>query len=203
MDNLIGRTPLRAARPAHFVRHAAAAMVLALCALSLAACATRHHGPQRGFERPGGIAFAGQVMVQPIALLFSDYDRDRDRRLTEAELKAGMDASFAEADADKSGTIGALEFQAWAEKALGSKDAMPGFLRFDTDMSSAISRDELVKTLTGEFTRFDANKDSVLERGELVSVSASAAGRGEFRERGEGGDWSRGGGGGRRRGGGD
>jgi len=210
MDETFEGTPPKSARACTFISGTKTAIMLALCALALSACASHHHrGPQRGygppggFERPGGGAFSGDVMAPPVALLFDDYDRDHDRRVTEAELKAGAEASFAEADADKSGSIPALEYQAWAEKALGSKDALPGFLLFDTDMNGSISHDEFVKGLASEFTHLDANKDLVLERSELVAIGASFA-RGQFGGRGEGGGggWSRRQGGERRRGGG-
>ncbi|MCP5433555.1 MAG: hypothetical protein H6923_09830 [Alphaproteobacteria bacterium] len=139
-------------------------------ALALAACGSDQEARGPRGMRPGVMqaAVGSFVYAVPLALVLQENDADGDRRITRAEFDGAVARIFAEADADRSGQIAALEFQTWARAALGSEEAQPGRLEFDTDLDGIISRAELVKGMADEFARLDKDGNGVLDRSELV-----------------------------------
>ena len=112
--------------------------------------------------------------IQAIALLFTDYDTDRDRRVTTAELEQGATESFAGADGDSNGMVTPLEYAAWSKAALGSETALPGRLAFDPDFNNSITPDEFRNALRQQFIKLDKDSDGVLTRAELLAPAPQA-----------------------------
>jgi Ca2+-binding EF-hand superfamily protein len=124
-------------------------------------------------------AFAGGLVVQPFALLLTDFDATGDRRVTPAELEAGVAAAWRELDRDGDGSASALEFADWSRAAMGSDNTIPGRVAFDRDASGTISRSEFEAQIGQEFARLDADRNGVVERAEMVRlVEPGAAMRG-------------------------
>lgn len=136
---------------------------LALLVVLLAgACATGPRGgPQQGAPEPSQI-------LSPDALIFADFDADRDRRVTRAELDAGITAAWtAAAKSAMATSIGYIEWRDWLTKSAGAEFDI-GPVGFDTDADLRITKDEFTTALTRRFTAMDANSDGVLDRGEFV-----------------------------------
>jgi hypothetical protein len=142
-------------------------------ALSAAACGGRPQpprmgGPGGGPGGPGG-GFSG-LIAQPVALLFSDFDADRDRRVMRAEVDRGVDAAWLSLDRNGDGVASALEFADWAKVVMGSETATPGRIAMDADADGSLSSAEVRNGLLAEFDRLDSNDDDALDRSELVRM---------------------------------
>ncbi len=132
--------------------------------LALAACGGGPQRPPPGGGAPG-IPAASRV-VAPEALLFLEFDADRDRRIERAELQRGIDASWA--DLAKGGaTIGQIALRDWLDRALGTDefDFSPVF--FDSNLDGRIDKAEFTNGLSSRFTALDRDNDAVLTRAEL------------------------------------
>lgn len=128
----------------------------------LTACAS---GPdRRSSDRDGPVG--AQVIAQPISLYFAGLDSNQDKRVTRAELTAGLDQDWQRFDRPPS----AVPFSNWALSAFGSKTARPSFISFDTDLDGTVTEDEFVARLTDAFDRLDQDDDGVLTREELITV---------------------------------
>ncbi len=103
-----------------------------------AACA----GPQNRPQGDGRSSFDGGLILNSAALFFAGMDADGDYAIDRSELSEGLTAGFAAADADRSGGITAIEYQAWAQAALGSKDALPGRISLDVNADNTITETE-------------------------------------------------------------
>lgn len=112
-----------------------AALALALLVAPLVAAA----GPQQ--KRPAGPPI-GAMLLLPAGLLFVSFDANGDRRMDQAELLAGLDRAFAEADRDVSGALSPLEYADWAEAALGDRDAHPARVAVNPDQDLIVTRAE-------------------------------------------------------------
>lgn len=142
-------------------------------ALSLFACASQPaplfvegdgEEPQRRLE------FAGGLVASPISLVMTDFDADRNRATTRAELDVGMDAAWPGLDANGDGEASGIEFADWARDVMGSDTAIPGRVAFDSNANGMISRGEFIAGLSVEFTRLDADSDGAIDRAELVRL---------------------------------
>lgn len=114
-------------------------------------------------------------VVAPDALLFLDFDANRDRRVDTGELQAGTEASWNEI-AEGAATAGQIAVRDWLDRVLGSDefDFSPVF--FDENLDGRISKTEFANALRRRFTALDADHDGVLTRAEL-SRRAQASGR--------------------------
>jgi hypothetical protein len=139
-------------------------------ALAVAACASEEHRHYRGGGREGGGGFQGGFVVQPIALLLTDFDANHDHVITRAELEAGIPAAWKELDANGAGKASPFEFAAWAKKVMGSENPIPGRITFDKNLDGVITKEEFTATLADEFARLDTNHDDKLDRSELVHM---------------------------------
>lgn len=123
--------------------------------------------PPRGGDRGGGgqASYEGYA-AKPVALLFASMDHDQDGVLDGADLRVGIAREWTRLST--SSAIGALEYGAWAEMALGSPDALPSFISFDRDLNGRLSELEFDDRLRAEFSEFDKNSDGLLDRSELI-----------------------------------
>jgi hypothetical protein len=167
------------------------ALALFAAGLGAAACAGEPHGGGRG-GRFGGMDAAERpsVIVRPGALLLEGMDANRDLAVTRAELDAAIDPLFAAADANHDGALSPVEFSLWSEKYLGTAEATPGRMSFDTNQNGLITKQEFTARLVLLFNEYDANHDGVVTRQELVQrldirSGPSTDGEGPSGERGE------------------
>ena len=140
-----------------------AALSLAL-ALAAAACASggRDRSP------PGtGAAYQISAFTTGAAMLFVQFDTDRDYTTTKAELDAGIPAEWARAS-DGKPTMTPLMFETWSAKALGGPNLGPYRLSFDTNVNNEITQDEFRAAILDKFTRFDTDKDGNVRRVDMV-----------------------------------
>ena len=138
--------------------------------LILTACAGGSKRPPERENRggPGGreMANAGSF-AQPVALFFAGMERDGDMFVSTQEMLDGVDAAWIAA-AQPDG-IRALDYSDWALLALGSSDAPPAYVAFDTNFDGRITADEFRERFQQEFRLMDSNRDGVLARIEMVA----------------------------------
>lgn len=140
-----------------------APLAILLAATTLSACATSRpaSGPR---EEP-----ATQLVV-PEALIFTEFDANKDRVITEAEFRAGLKSDWAQASKGAA-SIGHIELREWLVGVLGSDAFDFGPVGFDTNYDATITKAEFTSALTQRFTNLDADKDGSLSRKELVRQS--------------------------------
>jgi hypothetical protein len=155
-------------------------------ATALTACAGGGGGP-RGRGGPGMMQAAPSQIISPDALIFMDFDTNKDRQITRAELAAGVETDWADAAKSQS-SIGYLEWRDWLVKVMGSDQFDVGPVGFDTNSDLRITKDEFATALTRRFNELDKNSDGVLTRAELVKpvLGRDTRGMGPIRSDGEG-----------------
>ncbi|MGE3142840.1 MAG: EF-hand domain-containing protein, partial [Hyphomonadaceae bacterium] len=138
-------------------------------AAAAAACAS-------GGRAPPGPAMreTPQVLLSADALVFATFDKNDDLRVDQAELAAGAAREFTRADTNGDGALSPLEYQTWAQTALGGENAPPYRLDFDRNVDNTISRAEFVAEFTARFNDYDKNHDGVLTRDEFLRMSPRA-----------------------------
>ncbi len=104
------------------------------------------------------------------ALVFTGFDTDRDYIISRAEASAGSQDAFKRADKDGNRRISLFELEDWREAALGSLDALPGNLSFDTDYNNQITATEFETAMMELFNRHDADDDGKLKHAELMTI---------------------------------
>lgn len=169
------------------------------CLLLLSACASGPQGPRGGGGPPQNFARGGDMptgfMVRPFALVLTSMDLNADTYITEDEFTTGILTQWSLMDADQNDRATPVAFDAWAESAMGTADALPGRLNFDTDLNGAVTRDEFIAGMRREFRTLDKNEDGRIVRAELVSrlpdMQTRQAGGGQPQGRGPGGSGDR------------
>ena len=121
--------------------------------------------PPAGTPQPPATIFA-----EPAALFIAACDANRDGRVTQAELTAGVARSYATAEGASTGSIGYIAYADWAQAWLGDRNALPSPFEVDRDGDNRITFDELAGRFALLFARFDADRDGVLARRELVTI---------------------------------
>jgi hypothetical protein len=141
---------------------------LAAMALLVAACAS--DGPSRG-GGAGGQRLAGgsapTVYIVPEALLFAEFDADRDLRITFDELVAGADTTWT-AIARGEDRTGYVEVQDWITSRLGAATFPVTVIAFDQNYDSVVTAEEFKTELRRRFLLRDDDLDRVLTRSEFV-----------------------------------
>lgn len=137
-------------------------MILAtLAAASLtAACSTGGSREDRGEPI--------RALLSADALLFGDFDTDRDFSVSMAEIEVGVTQAFASADANHDNSIGPIEFQTWANSVLGGGATGPYRLDFDRNVDNIISAEEFRTELVARAHAYDADENGSVTRAELV-----------------------------------
>ncbi len=160
-------------------------LISALCILALAPLAHAQLGTPAedlGSDKDRGPAeIRGTVQARPIALFFAGLDANRDKSVSAAELAAGIDADWRALKPSVTGKVGAFKIEDWALQTLGSREAYPTRLSFDSNLDNQVSADEFKNRLTLSFTEMDEDKDGRLTREELVYIAAPRIVRKEAR----------------------
>ncbi len=123
------------------------------------------------------------TIIKPAALMFTSFDNNGDYAISRAESQTGVLEAFGRADADKNGRVSLFELEDWRLAALGSMDALPGNLNFDTDYDSQVSKAEFQTTIMGLFDRHDADSDGTVKHAELMQILEVPAPKGPEKER--------------------
>ena len=145
--------------------------ILALGALTITACASQperggRDGGPRG-ERGGG-SYQGGIIARPLALLLTGMDANGDYRVSGQEVATGIEAEWANlSQGDRA--VSALKLGDWAKTVLGSAEAMPNSIAFDTDLNGQITQLEFGDRLRAEYARLDKDSDGFVSRAEMVS----------------------------------
>lgn len=122
------------------------------------------------FDSPEGRAKAlgGTIQSRPIALVFTSFDSNNDRLISLDELDAGLNAEWSMMQTNFSGKVSPISMEKWQVSALGSKDALPSRVTFDTDLDTMVSKAEFTNLLTQIFNDMDKDNDRALSREELT-----------------------------------
>lgn len=147
-------------RPSLAALAPAAALV---CVLSLAACASNPRGGPGG----QGMRIQQTAEVAPEGLIFVEFDANRDRVVSAAELSAGLEADWTQASKGAA-SIGHIDLRAWLVSVLGSDEFDFGPVGFDTNLDSVITKAEFINALTQRFNGLDTDKNGAVSRAELV-----------------------------------
>lgn len=139
-----------------------AVMALAIAAAALSACAG---GGRRG---PPGNPPPTRI-VAPEALLFNEFDSNRDRVVERTELDAGAAAAWTEVAQDQA-SVGQLAIRHWLARVLGTEGFAFAPSSFDADFNGTVTREEFRGELVESFDRLDTDHDSRLTRAEMVST---------------------------------
>lgn len=123
------------------------------------------------------------TIIQPAALMFATFDSNRDYQINRAEASAGAADAFSRADKDLSGRVSLFELEDWRTAALGSLDALPGNLNFDTDYDNQISKREFEGAIMSLFDRHDVDEDGMVKHSELMQILEVPAPKGPEKER--------------------
>jgi hypothetical protein len=109
-----------------------------------------------------------RALISGDALLLVGFDADGDLATTDAEIAAGLAREFARADINGDGTLAPIEFQNWANAALGGSQLGPYRLDFDRNVDNSITRAEFDAEITARADIYDADGDGRLVRQEFV-----------------------------------
>ena len=123
------------------------------------------------------------TIIRPAALLFTTFDSDRDYQISRAEASAGAIDAFKRADKDNNGRVSLFELEDWRAAALGSMDALPGNLNFDTDYDNQVSTVEFNKAIMDIYARHDKDEDGQMKNSELMQILEVPAPKGPKKER--------------------
>lgn len=110
------------------------------------------------------------TIIRPAALLFTTFDKDANYSISRKEASLGATDAFGRADQNKNGKVSLFELEDWRAAALGSMDALPGNLNFDTDYDNQVSKSEFEDALLELFDRHDKDEDGSVVHGELMQI---------------------------------
>lgn len=88
---------------------------------------------------PGG---AKPERLVPGGVLIASFDMNEDGVISQDELREGIAAAFAEADANGDGQLTALEQQAWAANLPARDDTLANPVRFDPNLDRIVTYEE-------------------------------------------------------------
>ncbi len=104
--------------------------------LFLASCSSKPDRPPFPRDMQNG------QILKPAGLLFSGFDTDLNYHMSHDEFAFGIERAFLAADQDQSGDLSLWEYQKWAQAALGSATALPGWMGIDRDGNKILEREE-------------------------------------------------------------
>jgi len=139
--------------------------VLALAAAALAACVSGGRGDR---TEPVRALMSADVMV------FVSFDANGDLSVTQDELAAGLTREFARADSNGDGQLQPIEFQNWANVALGGGQIGPFRLDFDRNVDNVITREEFDAEFQARFRDYDSDESGAISRPEFVRLIGQA-----------------------------
>jgi Ca2+-binding EF-hand superfamily protein len=131
-----------------------------------------HHEKSEGkHEDMHGEAMHGDRMPP----MFSQFDKNKDGRVSREEAREGMDRLFAEADTNKDGFISTEEMQAHhhSMREQFRQSMRDSWKKADTDGDGALSKAEAeaakMLRLVRDFDKLDKNKDGKLTPDEVAA----------------------------------
>lgn len=142
-----------------------ATLALLLSAAALAGCAT---GGGDDRNEPVRALLSADVMV------FVSFDANNDLSISEGELSAGLTREFARADVSGDGQLQPIEFQNYANAAMGGGHIGPFRLDFDRNVDNVITREEFDAEFRGRFGDYDTDESGALSRSEFVRLVGQA-----------------------------
>lgn len=123
------------------------------------------------------------TVIGPAALVFAGFDSNGDYQISRDEAIFGAATAFGRADKDRNGKVSLFELEDWREAALGSMDALPGNLNFDTDYNNQVSDSEFQAALMDLFIRHDVDEDGLVKHSELMRILEVPARKAPEKER--------------------
>ncbi|MEO0607439.1 MAG: hypothetical protein AAFY82_04355 [Pseudomonadota bacterium] len=90
---------------------------------------------------------AKSARLKPGAGLLISFDEDRDGRISQAEVEAGIPVAFEDADANEDGSLTAFEQQDWAESLPTRDDSLANPFRFDPNLDRRVDLDEFTMVI--------------------------------------------------------
>jgi hypothetical protein len=109
------------------------------------------------------------MIIAPEALLFVDFDADRDLKVTFDELQLGLDAAWKAISAGRA-TTGYLEVQDWITAQTGSNGFPIAIMTFDPNYDAGISEEEFKSEVRRRFLERDSNLDKAITRDEFIDL---------------------------------
>jgi hypothetical protein len=137
-----------------------------LAAAMLAACASGGGGSED--REPV------RALLSSDAMLFVSFDADGNLSTSMEEIEAGLNREFARADANTDNALTPIEFQNWANQALGGGQLGPYRLDFDRNVDNSITREEFDAELRARANEYDENQDRSVARSEMVRLVGQA-----------------------------
>ncbi len=125
-------------------------------------------GQDKKDRTPRPSALGPLTVVKPAGLLIASFDSNNDYKITRTEFEIGANTAFTQADLSGDGDLTLFELEDWREHALGSLDAMPGNLSFDTNYNSRVTKAEFMEVLSFEFDSADKDEDGIVGFGDLI-----------------------------------
>ena len=95
--------------------------------------------------------------------LLASFDTDEDGIVSRADLAAGIEAAFADADTNEDGELTALEQQAWARSLPTRDNSLANPVRFDPNLDRRVSFEEFSAVITDLWNDYRAEGDDVLK----------------------------------------
>lgn len=95
--------------------------------------------------------------------LLASFDTNEDGIVSRTDLSAGIEAAFADADANGDGELTALEQQAWARSLPTRDNSLANPVRFDPNLDRRVSFEEFSAVITDLWNDYRADGDDVLK----------------------------------------
>lgn len=145
---------------------------LVLGSLLLSACASSGDQNHRKSEavhkaRKSNVPITS---IRPASLLFASFNRNDDYSIDQKEFANGLQKSFQIADNNKDERLSPFELEHWRQNALGSVDASPGSMTFDTDFNQVVTHAEFDAALGKLYQAADRDGNGVISFDELVKI---------------------------------
>jgi hypothetical protein len=115
-----------------------------------------------------------RALLSSDAMLFVSFDTDGNLATSMDEIEAGLNREFARADANTDNALTPIEFQNWANAALGGGMLGPYRLDFDRNVDNSITREEFDTEIRARANEYDENQDQSVARSEMVRLVGQA-----------------------------
>lgn len=135
--------------------------VLVCGAASLGACGTSGSNELRRTDPV-------RALLSADALMYGDFDANKDYQVTLAEVEAGVTAEFARADSNGDGSIGPIEFQTWSNLVVGGSMTPPYRLDFDRNVDNIITQEEFRNEIVARAQQYDSDENGAITRAEFI-----------------------------------
>ena len=105
--------------------------------------------------------------LKPGGGLLASFDTDGDGHISQAEMEAGIQAAFADADANDDGRLTAIEQQKWAENLPTRDDSLGNPVRFDPNLDRRVSYGEFSAVISDLWADYRKDGQEVLRIADL------------------------------------